>query len=77
MIKIDEVQGQNRRNHEINCFSVLGENEMNTEVKRASHTQKVPHIVLPRNPPVTKVNNVKKAPISVRSGREKKKGVFC
>jgi len=38
---------------------------MNTEVKRASHTQKVPHIGLPRNPPVTKVNNVKKAPISI------------
>jgi len=38
---------------------------MNTEVKRASHTQKVPHIGLPQNPPVTNVNKVEKAPISV------------
>ncbi|KAI4965577.1 hypothetical protein ZWY2020_051331 [Hordeum vulgare] len=38
---------------------------MNTEVKRASHTRKVPHIGLPRNPPVTNVNKVEKAPISL------------
>ena len=46
---------------------------MNTEVKRASHTQKVPHIGLPRNPPVTKVNNVKEAPISILVPKERKK----
>jgi hypothetical protein len=46
---------------------------MNTEVKRASHTQKVPHIGLPRNPPVTKVNNVEKAPISVPVPEERRK----
>jgi hypothetical protein len=46
---------------------------MNTEVKRASHTQKVPHIGLPRNPPVTKVNNVEKAPISVPVPKERRK----
>jgi hypothetical protein len=37
--------------------------EMNTGVRRASHTRKVPRIGFPRNPPVTKVNNVEKAPI--------------
>lgn len=38
-------------------------NKMNPGVKLASHTQKVPHMGLPQNPPVTRVDNVKKAPI--------------
>jgi hypothetical protein len=49
---------------------------MNTEVKRASHTRKVPHIGLPRNPPVTKVNKVEKAPISVPVPEERRKRGF-
>jgi len=50
---------------------------MNTGVKRASHTRKVPHIGFPRNPPVTEVNNVEKAPISVPvPGERGKRGCF-
>ena len=38
-------------------------NNIKTEVKRASHTQKVPHIGLPQKLPVIKVKMVARVPI--------------